>query len=53
MFWRLLVRGPVTRHPLSCGHLEIFASENIPKLAAMVDTLLAPLNDSTLADRSD
>jgi amino acid adenylation domain-containing protein len=53
MFWRLLVRGPVTRHPLSCGHLEILASENIPKLAAMVDTLLAPLNDSTLADRSD
>ncbi len=41
VLWRLLVRGPVHVHRLSCEHLEMFSPENLTGMAAMVDTILA------------
>ncbi len=45
MFWRLLVRGAVTCHQLSCRHGEIFSSANTPKVAELVETILSRAND--------
>lgn len=41
MLWRRLVQGPVTVHRLPCEHLEMFSAENLPGLAALVETVLA------------
>ena len=41
MLWRLLVRGPVHLHRLPCEHLEMFSPAYLPRLAAMVDKVLA------------
>lgn len=50
MFWRLLVRGPVRVHKLSCRHSEIFSSVNIPKLAQNLDATLSDINRSNQFD---
>jgi thioesterase domain-containing protein/acyl carrier protein len=53
--WRLLVRGPVNVHRLPCEHLEMFSAENLPRLAALLDTFLAagPRMEPTVGGRSE
>jgi thioesterase domain-containing protein len=38
--WRLLVRGPVRVHHLSCRHGEIFSEHHLPALVALVNRVL-------------
>lgn len=44
LVWRLLVRGPFTVHRLACDHWGIFSEENLPLLAALVDSVLKDAN---------